>query len=130
MWLLTEETIAITTDILQKCKGSLRMEWEGLDCELHLTAVTPIEEEAKAEFIGASMAKANASVKGLTDKISASLAGMICNEDYPDRNAMKEPCGQLKSSARYNISILLINAVCSGSLNRGIPTLGIERSRP
>ena len=31
MRLLTEEMIAMTTDILQDCKGSLRMEWLGTD---------------------------------------------------------------------------------------------------
>lgn len=82
--LLTEEMISMTTDILQNCKGSLWMEWEGLSCELHLTAVAPIEEEAKAAFIEASKAKANAPVKGLKNRISALLAGMLSSETYPE----------------------------------------------
>ena len=82
--LLTEEMIAMTTDILQDCKGSLWMEWEGLSCELHLTAVAPIEKEAKAAFIEASKAKVNAPVKGLKNKISALLAGMLSSGDYPE----------------------------------------------
>ena len=82
--LLTEEMISMTTDILQECKGSLWMEWEGLACELHLTAVAPIEEEAKAAFIEASKAKVNAPVKGLKNKISALLSGMLSSGDYPE----------------------------------------------
>ena len=84
MRLLTEEMIAMTTDILQDCKGSLWMEWEGMDCELHLTAVVPIEEEAKAAFIEASKAKANTPIKGLKNKISALFAGMLSSGDYPE----------------------------------------------
>ena len=84
MRLLTEEMIAMTTDILQDCKGSLWMEWQGTNCELHLTAVAPIEEEAKAAFIEASKAKANAPVKGLKNKISALLAGMLSSGNYPE----------------------------------------------
>ena len=82
--LLTEEMIAMTTDILQDCKGTLWMEWEGTACELHLTAVAPIEKEAKAAFIEASKAKVNAPVKGLKNKISALLAGMLSSGDYPE----------------------------------------------
>ena len=82
--LLTEEMIAMTTDILQDCKGSLWMEWQGAACELHLTAVAPIEEEAKAAFIEASKAKANAPVKGLKNKISALLAGMLSSGNNPE----------------------------------------------
>ena len=84
MRLLTEEMIAMTTDILQMCKGSLWMEWEGLSCELHLTAVAPIEEEAKAAFIEASKSKVNAPIKGLRNRISALLAGMLISEEYPE----------------------------------------------
>ena len=84
MRLLTEEMIAMTTDILQDCKGSLWMEWQGTACELHLTAVAPIEEEAKAAFIEASKAKANAPVKGLKNKISALLAGLLSSGEYPE----------------------------------------------
>lgn len=82
--LLTEEMIAMTTDILQDCKGSLWMEWQGAACELHLTAVAPIEKEAKAAFIEASKAKVNAPVKGLKNRISALLAGMLSSGDYPE----------------------------------------------
>lgn len=84
MRLLTEEMIAMTTDILQECRGSLWMEWEGMACELHLTAVAPIEAEARAAFIEASKAKVNAPVKGLKNKISALLAVMLCSEYYPE----------------------------------------------
>ncbi len=82
--LLTEEMIAMTTDILQNCRGTLWMEWEGSACELHLTASAPIEEKAKAAFIEASRAKVNAPVKGLKNKISALLAGMLSSGDYPE----------------------------------------------
>lgn len=82
--LLSEEMISMTNDILKDCRGSLWMEWEGTACELHLTAVAPIEEEAKAAFIEASKAKANAPVKGLKNKISALLAGMLSSGDYPE----------------------------------------------
>lgn len=82
--LLTEEMIVMTTDILQACKGSLWMEWEGLACELHLTAVAPVEEAAKAAFIEASKSKVNTPVKGLKNKISALLAGMLSSVDNPD----------------------------------------------
>ena len=81
--LLTEEMISMTTDILANCKGALWMEWEGAACQLHLTATAPIEEEAKAAFIAASKAKVNAPVKGLKNKISALLAGMLSREDHP-----------------------------------------------
>lgn len=84
MRLLTEEMIAMTTDILQDCKGSLWMEWQGTACELHLTAVAPIEEDAKVAFIEASKAKVNAPVKGLKNKISALFAGMLSSGDYPE----------------------------------------------
>lgn len=82
--LLTEEMIAMTTDILQECKGSLWMEWEGTACELHLTAVAPMEEAAKAAFIEASRAKANTPVKGLKNRISALLAGMLSSVNSPE----------------------------------------------
>lgn len=83
MRLLTEEMITMTTDILQDCKGSLWMEWEGRACELHLTAVAPIEKAAKAALIEASKAKANAPVKGLKNKISALLAGILSSDNDP-----------------------------------------------
>lgn len=82
--LLTEEMIAMTTDILQECKGSLWMEWEGTACELHLTAVAPMEEAAKAAFIEASRAKVNTPVKGLKNRISALLAGMLSSVNSPE----------------------------------------------
>lgn len=82
--LLTEEMIAMTTDILQSCNGTLWMEWEGLACELHLTAVAPIEPEAKAALIEASKAKVNTPVKGLKNRISAMLAGMLSSLDNPE----------------------------------------------
>lgn len=82
--LLTEEMISMTTDILTDCKGALWMEWEGTACELHLTAVAPIEEKEKAAFIEASKTKVNAPVKGLKNKISALLAGMLSSGDYPE----------------------------------------------
>lgn len=82
--LLTEEMIAMTTDILQVCKGSLWMEWEGTACELHLTAVAPMEEAAKAAFIEASRAKVNTPVKGLKNRISALLAGMLSSVNSPE----------------------------------------------
>ena len=82
--LLTEEMIAMTTDILQECKGSLWMEWEGTACELHLTAVAPMEEAAKAAFIEASRAKVNTPVKGLKTRISALLAGMLSSVNSPE----------------------------------------------
>ncbi|MEE0732500.1 MAG: VOC family protein [Acutalibacteraceae bacterium] len=81
--LLTEEMISMTTDILTNCKGALWMEWEGSACQLHLTAVAPMEGEAKAAFIEASKAKVNAPVKGLKNKISALLAGMLSREEHP-----------------------------------------------
>lgn len=84
MRLLTEEMIAMTTDILDACTGALWMEWEGRACELHLTAVAPIEKEAKAAFIAASKAKVNTPVKGLKNKISALLAGMLSSEYCPE----------------------------------------------
>ncbi len=84
MRLLTEEMISMTMDILTDCKGSLWMEWEGSECELHLTAVAPIEKEAKAAFIEASKAKVNTPVRGLKNKISALLAGMLSSIDYPE----------------------------------------------
>lgn len=49
----------------------------GTACELHLTAVAPMEEAAKAAFIEASRAKVNTPVKGLKNRISALLAGML-----------------------------------------------------
>ena len=82
--LLTEEMIAMTTDILQACKGSLWMEWEGTACELHLTAVAPIEEAAKAALIEASKARVNTPVKGLKNRISALLAGMLSSVNSPE----------------------------------------------
>lgn len=82
--LLTEEMISMTTDILDDCKGSLWLECEGKNCELHLTAVAPIEEEARAAFIEASKSKVNAPVKGLKNKISALLAGMLSSYDNPE----------------------------------------------
>ena len=82
--LLTEEMISMTTDILTDCKGALWMEWEGTACELHLTAVAPMEEKEKTAFIEASKAKVNAPVKGLKNKISALLAGMLSSGDYPE----------------------------------------------
>lgn len=82
--LLTEEMIAMTTDILQECKGSLWMEWEGTACELHLTAIAPIEEAAKAAFIEASKARVNTPVKGLKNRISALLAGMLSSVNSPE----------------------------------------------
>ena len=82
MRLLTEEMITMTTDILQDCKGSLWMEWEGRACELHLTAVAPIEKKAKAALLEASKSKANAPVKGLKNKISALLAGILSSDNY------------------------------------------------
>ena len=74
----------MTTDILQECKGSLWMEWEGTACELHLTAVAPMEEAAKAAFIEASRAKVNTPVKGLKNRISALLAGMLSSVNSPE----------------------------------------------
>ncbi len=84
MRLLTEEMIAMTTDILRSCKGSMWMEWSGRDCELHLTAVAPIEEEAKRAFIEASRAKANAPVRGLRSRIGALVAGLLSRGDYSE----------------------------------------------
>lgn len=82
--LLAEEMISMTTDILDDCRGSLWLEWEGKDCELHLTAVAPIEEKTRAAFIEASKSKVNAPVKGLKNKISALLAGMLSSCDNPE----------------------------------------------
>lgn len=83
--LLTEEMIAMTTDILADCKGTLWMEWSGnLDCELHLTAVAPIEEKARSAFIAASTAKANAPIKGMRNRISALFASMLGSGDSPE----------------------------------------------
>ena len=50
MRLLTEEAIAMTTDILTSCRGTLWMEWEGGECQLHLTAVAPMDEAEKAAW--------------------------------------------------------------------------------
>ena len=82
--LLTEEMITMTTDILQVCRGSLWMEWEGSACELHLTAVAPMEESARAALIEASKAKVNAPVRGLKNRISALLAGMLSSTASPE----------------------------------------------
>lgn len=82
--LLTEEMISMTTDILSSCKGSLWMEWDGLACELHLTAVAPMEEKERAAFIEASKAKVNAPVKGLRSRIGALLAGLLSSGNYPE----------------------------------------------
>lgn len=82
--LLTEEMISMTTDILEDCSGSMWLECDGTACELHLTAVAPIDEEERAAFIEASKAKVNAPIKGIKNKISALLAGMLSSVDYSD----------------------------------------------
>lgn len=82
--LLTEEMISMTTDILKSCQGSLWLECEGGDCALHLTAMAPIEKEAKAAFIAASKEKVNTPIKGLKNKISALFAGLLLYDDFPD----------------------------------------------
>lgn len=82
--LLTEEMITMTTDILKDCKGSFWMEWEDHECQLHLTAKAPIEPEARDAFIKASKQKVNAPVKGVKNKISALMAGMLCAGDFPE----------------------------------------------
>ena len=46
--LLTEEMISMTTDILKTCQGTLWLECEHGDCALHLNAMAPMEEHAKA----------------------------------------------------------------------------------
>lgn len=84
MRLLAEEMVSMTKDILKSCKGTLWLEGENNECELHLTVVAPIEEEAKAAFIEASKSKVNAPVKGLKNKISALMAGMLSCGDYPE----------------------------------------------
>lgn len=82
--LLTEEMISMTTDILKTCQGTLRLECEGGDCALHLNAKAPMEEDAKAAFIAASKEKINAPIKGLKNKISALVAGLLIYQEYPD----------------------------------------------
>ena len=82
--LLTEEMISMTTDILSACEGKLWLECECGECSLHLTAAAPIEEEAKAAFIAASRAKINTPIKGLKNKISALLAGLLVYRELPD----------------------------------------------
>ncbi len=105
--LLTEEMISMTTDILTNCKGSLWMECDNGNCELHLTAVAPIEKEAKKAFIEASKAKVNAPVKGIKNKISALFAGMLTNEDYPE-------------------FYMSMSAGFIGGMSTGIPSMYIE----
>ena len=83
MRLLTEEAIAMTTDILTSCRGTLWMEWEGGECQLHLTAVAPMDETEKAAFLEASRARANAPVKGLRNRISALLSGLLSSGSTP-----------------------------------------------
>lgn len=82
--LLTEEMISMTTDILKTCQGTLWLECEHGDCALHLNAMAPMEEHAKAAFIAASKEKINAPVKGLKNKISALFAGLLIYHEYPD----------------------------------------------
>lgn len=81
--LLTEEMISMTMDILKVCRGRLWLECEHGDCALHLNAMAPMEEDAKAAFIAASKEKINAPVKGLKNKISALFAGLLIYQDYP-----------------------------------------------
>ena len=82
--LLTEEMISMTTDILKACQGTLWLECEHGDCALHLNATAPMAEEAKAAFIAASKEKINAPIKGLKNKISALLAGLLIYQEFPD----------------------------------------------
>ncbi len=82
--LLTEEMISMTTDILKACRGTLWLECECGDCALHLNAMAPMEEDAKAAFIAASKEKINTPVKGLKNKISALFAGLLIYQEYPD----------------------------------------------
>jgi len=81
--LLTEEMISMTMDILKVCRGRLWLECEHGDCALHLNAMAPMEEDAKAAFIAVSKEKINAPVKGLKNKISALFAGLLIYQDYP-----------------------------------------------
>ena len=60
------------------------LECEHGDCALHLNAMAPMEEHAKAAFIAASKEKINAPVKGLKNKISALFAGLLIYHEYPD----------------------------------------------
>ena len=82
--LLTEEMISMTTDILKACQGTLWLECERGGCALHLNAMAPIEEAAKAAFIAASKEKINAPIKGLKHKISALFAGLLIYQEFPD----------------------------------------------
>ncbi len=82
--LFTEEMMSMTMDILKDCKGTFWMECTGMQCQLHITASAPIEDEAKKAFIEASKKKVNSPVKGLKNKISALLAGMLGSLDSPE----------------------------------------------
>ena len=89
--LLTEEMISMTTDILSGCRGSLWMEWEGTDCQLHLTASAPMEERERAAFLAASRARVNAPVSGLKNRIAALVSGMLASLDQPELYPLMGP---------------------------------------
>ena len=82
--LLTEEMISMTTDILKTCQGTLWLECEHGACALHLTAMAPIEADAKTAFIAASKQNINSPIKGLKNKISALFAGLLIYKELPD----------------------------------------------
>ena len=73
--LLTEEMISMTTDILKTCQGTLWLECEHGACALHLTAMAPIEADAKAAFIYIPHRSTKTNSKSRTRKEQESYRG-------------------------------------------------------
>lgn len=90
MRLLTEETISMTMDILKNCTGKFWMEWEGGDCQLHLSAAAPVEPAAKSAFAELSKSGSNAP-RGLKNRIGALIAGILSRMEDADYYAPMMP---------------------------------------
>ena len=130
MRLLTEEAIAMTTDILTSCRGTLWMEWEGGECQLHLTAVAPMDETEKAAFLEASRARANAPVKGLRNRISALLSGLLSSGEYPQLYQSMQGgfVGSYAGAALTGMPVWSLSAYAKSRTEQERESDGLERS--
>ena len=130
MRLLTEEAIAMTTDILTSCRGTLWMEWEGGECQLHLTAVAPMDETEKAAFLEASRARANAPVKGLRNRISALLSGLLSSGEYPQLYQSMQGgfVGSYAGAALTGMPVWSLSAYTKSRTEQERESDGLERS--